>query len=997
MKSENRNNYTFYSSLVLRTPSWPVLDKVSEKEIQEFIANPHFLEALLIASPVLHDAVMKSLAEEADLSQDVTLSLAKYILRASNRCTPFGLFSGISLVKWTEDDGLKVKTKARRKTKFDMNFLSALKRQIEHTLEIREKLIFYPNTSLYEANGQFRFVEYQMEGGKRTYQLTAILQNAVLEKLLGIKNEGLTINEYVSLVVEEGFTEEESRGFIESLIENQILVNELEPTITGEGYFQHILEVTKGERPEQFFQLLNGFLDGLDQEGSNYREDIDRIHEHLEPLKLEYNKGALLQVTSLNKVVAGGISKESRQNLIETVELLRKCKLACVGNHKIEQFKDKFYQRYEEAKVPLLEVLDDEVGIGYGGGSSLIIPLLEGVQIPYHHLSQNISVDRQLFQRLLNHRSYSLELNSLIDQDLKGPPLADSFSLVFRHLVDNQLLFDYAGGTSALALSARFADADPELFDTLRLLAEDEQSKRPQQLVEVVHFPQEKTGNIVARPGLRSYEIPYLAHSGVSSKQQILARNLIIQLVKGQFVLTDSASGKELLPRMANAHNYAMDALPLYEFLGDLQSQNQLKGVQFEWPSWTNELEFLPRIQHKNVIVQRARWNLKKSKLKELLACKTEESLVQWRINTNLPESVVLKSGDNELRISFDSYLSLNLLKKEAKGKESLTVLEDIKTSDKIRDHEGKILANQLVALVKNDVPVRNLSFEGMDDSDKVERIFYPGSEWLYLKIYASEKALDKLLFQTIYPYLQSLAEQQQIRMWFFVRFADPEPHLRIRLHLGSKDDFILVLQGLQYLLQPFLTNRLIFKTQLETYHREMERYGPQNIHLAEAIHSLDAYFISYVLSQYEEGIQEDIRWKLGLKLIDVYMNAIGLDLEEKYNLAEQKRSDFYTEFEITQIEKKSFDHKFREHRSELEEVMSSGFIEEFSDFEPMLQNLTRNLQFTSKNSRSQLADTFIHMSINRVSLTKPREHELTLYDFLSRVYKSQIARRRKK
>jgi thiopeptide-type bacteriocin biosynthesis protein len=90
--------------------------------------------------------------------------------------------------------------------------------------------------------------------------------------------------------------------------------------------------------------------------------------------------------------------------------------------------------------------------------------------------------------------------------------------------------------------------------------------------------------------------------------------------------------------------------------------------------------------------------------------------------------------------------------------------------------------------------------------------------------------------------------------------------------------------------LKDFLNERFVQKVQLESYHRELERYGARNIEIAEAIHDLDSGFISYLLSQFEGDEREEFRWKAAIKMVDLYLSAFNYTTQQKYELAERNR-----------------------------------------------------------------------------------------------------------
>lgn len=63
---------------------------------------------------------------------------------------------------------------------------------------------------------------------------------------------------------------------------------------------------------------------------------------------------------------------------------------------------------------------------------------------------------------------------------------------------------------------------------------------------------------------------------------------------------------------------------------------------------------------------------------------------------------------------------------------------------------------------------------------NKIHRTFIPGSQWVYIKLYTGEKTADDLLIQVIAPVIKKVQKAQHIKKWFFIRYSDPDFHLRI-------------------------------------------------------------------------------------------------------------------------------------------------------------------------------------------------------------------------
>src|SRR5699024_10853115 len=119
-----------------------------------------------------------------------------------------------------------------------------------------------------------------------------------------------------------------------------------------------------------------------------------------------------------------------------------------------------------------------------------------------------------------------------------------------------------------------------------------------------------------------------------------------------------------------------------------------------------------------------------------------------------------------------------------------------------------------------------------------VKRKFFTGSDWNYFKIYCHSARANELLIKHIVPVCERWMSAGFLDKWFFIRYADPEYHLRIRLHSHSMNTGMLI-RGINTILTPFIESHLISNVQTGVYEREMERYG------ADIIESLECSFSS--------------------------------------------------------------------------------------------------------------------------------------------------------
>ena len=123
-------------------------------------------------------------------------------------------------------------------------------------------------------------------------------------------------------------------------------------------------------------------------------------------------------------------------------------------------------------------------------------------------------------------------------------------------------------------------------------------------MAEIVHLPQQRTGNVLMRPVLREYEIPFLGRSSVDPAYAIPVSDLMVSVRNNTVLLRSKRLNKFIIPHLSNAHNFSFGALSIYKFLCDLQSQNIMTNVGFSWGPLESETLYLPRVTYKNILMR---------------------------------------------------------------------------------------------------------------------------------------------------------------------------------------------------------------------------------------------------------------------------------------------------------------------------------------------------------------------------------------------------------
>ena len=97
--------------------------------------------------------------------------------------------------------------------------------------------------------------------------------------------------------------------------------------------------------------------------------------------------------------------------------------------------------------------------------------------------------------------------------------------------------------------------------------------------------------------------------------------------------------------------------------------------------------------------------------------------------------------------------------------------------------------------------------------------------DWFYIKLYTPAIFFNVLLLEHIKPLIQRLQQNGIIQTWFFVRYLDFKPHIRLRClpTIGNAERLTAELQSA---IGNLITDQLIERWAVEPYEPEVERYG---------------------------------------------------------------------------------------------------------------------------------------------------------------------------
>jgi thiopeptide-type bacteriocin biosynthesis protein len=287
-------------------------------------------------------------------------------------------------------------------------------------------------------------------------------------------------------------------------------------------------------------------------------------------------------------------------------------------------------------------------------------------------------------------------------------------------------------------------------------------------------------------------------------------------------------------------------------------------------------------------------------------------------------------------------------------------------------------------------------------------RTFPPGSDWLYAKLYTGTGTADRVLLDLVEPLVCESLQRDWADGWFYLRYGDPDWHLRLRFHGEPPSLLGELLPALHQRAAAALASGLIWKLQLDTYEREVERYGgPLGIELAERLFQVDCEASLEMLGLFPDDEHADVRWRLTLKGLDLLLDDLGFKLAAKLEIAAQARQAYAAEFKQDLTLQRQLGERFRTERRALEALLDDTLAAD-DPLQPGLRALSRRserlqpiaaaLREAARQGQltaplAQLAPSYLHVHAFRLLRADQRRHELVLYEFLTRLYESRRAR----
>jgi thiopeptide-type bacteriocin biosynthesis protein len=857
--------YVALSPVLVRAPTLPVDAYLAlpPDAADEQVSDPLVRTAVAVASPDLLDGIDHPSPGRAERAASAVL---RYRIRMSTRPTPFGLFAGVGLAALGDRTTIHLRAEGlRTRTRPDMAWLLALVAEAEARLAVRRELRVLTNPMAWECGGRFLLAERAaVDGGGETRSVDVRATGAV-RRALALARRPITWRDLTAdLAAATGAGEERVERLLTQLWQQTFLLTDLRPPLTHQSPARYVEQrLAAIDAASADHRALISLLDRMTVWDALPMADRPAALRDLcagASRTLLAREGSPAQVDTALPL-AGAIGRRVGDAVVAAVELLLRLGPASLTGG-LEGYRQAFSSRYgADREVALLELLDPERGLGppsrYGSG-----PTVDAEAEAARRAWLRTTAAEALRTRRLTVRLKEPDVARLagtgpppdlapISVDLSCFVLAGSAEEVdfgdFRLLIGPNLGAQAAGRTLG-----RFADLlGPDGSRAAVEVAAAVRDRQPGRLhAELVYLPRRpRAANVAVRPQLHDHEVMVSTSPGVDPQLAIPLSELLVGVRGDRFYLRWPEAPGDLVVHAGHMLN-PRGAPEACRFVEEVSRDERAPLSGFGWAA-AGDLPFLPRLEIGPIVLAPAQWRIDVTVRDRHFSGDdgdVYESLAAWRSAWLVPRHVYLAAGDNRLLVDLEAPAQADLL---------VGALRRLTPDDVVVLHEplpgpehawltgpdGRYLPELVVSVVQRsraahfDAPTR-----GATEVSRDERFRALGSDWLFAKLYGPVSGQDELLAGPVRRFAEFATSSGLATRWFFLRYADPDPHLRLRFAGEPADLMAGLLPRLSEWTRSLLGDGSCDRIAFDTYEREIERYGgPSGLAVTEQIFAVDS------------------------------------------------------------------------------------------------------------------------------------------------------------
>ncbi|WP_424215481.1 lantibiotic dehydratase [Streptomyces sp. BI20] len=789
-------------------------------------AVPSFAEAVTVASPVLATQVSQALEgrHSGRRLRKIAGSVGKYVLRGTGRATPFGQFAGVAAVSVGESTAFRWGSDHHVVVGPDGEWVARAVAVLTADPMVLDRMVVVANP-LCRDRGERLVLPPAAQSAGEPAEVLVRSTPAVLAALAGA-HAPIAFGDLVEkLAVDHpAVPDERIRAAVTDLVNRRFLLSALEPPMSATDPLGHLAGVLGRAGLTDHAARVRAAGATLARAGTPAARG--RAVKVLERLGQPGETPALVVNLALDAdlTLPVGVLEEAER----AASAMTRLSPAPHGFPAWAEYHGAFLDRYGPgALVPVLDLTDPVRGLGlparYRGSTRPTGPtVFTRRDADLIALAQRAALEGRTEIHLT---PSDIDRLAGVDVPVQPYPHAElrfHLQAPTRDDVDagDFRLVVVGASRAASTTMGRFLPLlDPVDQDRMRKVYEGLPTMTPGARAVQVSAPPSyrRTANVARAPRLA----PVLSVGEYPANGPALSvTDLAVGADSRHLYLVHLPTGDVVEPFAANAVSFRDHVPGLVRFLCELPRARATAFMQFYWGA-ASSLPFLPRIRVGRTVLAQARWNLPSSDLPapgDVAAW--DRALALWRATHFVPAVVSVGESDTRLRLNLDVASHRSVLRDELAKNSSVSLVEAPTAKDwgwaGGRAHEVTVPLSTTVASPWTPPAVqRQALHEG--------RVHPPGAGfWLSARI-GVRQADEQAVLDRLPLLIRALGTQAPV--WWLLPYADPAPHLLLRLRI-TNGSWGTAADALNAWANTLMAGGLVSDLSLVTYRPETARYG---------------------------------------------------------------------------------------------------------------------------------------------------------------------------
>lgn len=953
-------------------------------------------EGIAIANNDFHELLKENMDNKSSKKRrNIESTLFNYLNRMVFRANPFGLFSSVNLLNFSESDFQIKRKKTKSVLTIDSNWAMELQKIIENNNKYLLKMeLIISRRILVEGDRIFLYDNINNGEEQEKFNDLYSIKNSPIIKLIASEcREFKPINELIIKIKElnSDVTTEKILAFIKKLIKLEIIYTDLRPSFPVRNHFEEILtflERNKNTEPNLYSKVLT--VKKLVDSYNNIEVGAPKACKILGEIKSAANSiHSYQKIIHVDSSHTGGklLNKEIKKTANEAINIFSYlCAFEPIfpDNEIILNYFMENYNEREEILIKDLVHLEDF--IKYYNDSLYKLQLESAQKIKN---TKNYALLKGWINKSIVNKDEELVIDkehlSELEKNIDLNKIKKIYGLevpinIHKNKEDTLFVLNSNEINSDIGMYlGRFGYLFEHKSEQLEeVYGAQTNNYNSEYLIPEISAISKRKGANNLGTSIVTRDMNILVNtSGNNNTESLEIDDIVLGMYNGRMYVKSISKNKFLRPKQSNMLVGTRVFSEEYNKLMKMGTDGELTLVPL-MDHLFEELNYLPRIRYNNIILSKRKWKFTENMIpvrKKYNSTEFKNSLIDILNIDNNTEVIGIKYKSNNLYYSLENEYHIEQMHNVLKKEKEITIIE-AEPSLIVNNDDGSF-NEQFVFFAKNKISKKiDPPFSLIDKLSSRKIKYYPWNNWLFFSLYFREERQDEFLTNHLKPFIESIKEDNYDFKWFYIRYKDPSSHIRLRFYTPDKIIKLHLYERLCDFFNSVHRGIPIERITSDSYSPEYMRYGGEDI-----MPYIEDYFEkeSNCCLEIIDAIKDfNVNKKTDLIILYLY------DLMESFDLSDKEKIEFLKNNKYNSLKKIPKDIRMKQDerkkllsnhlKNNQDTVLTNNQKSYFNELNDCLNN---SKLITTKE---MILSSLMHMFVNRIKkIDLSNENEIML------------------